>query len=82
MRVLASAERPLADVERPDIAAWAHALAAGVAASGELGDAKRGDRTILDALIPASEALLAAAQGNASLAEALERDRDSGTGRS
>jgi len=36
---------------------WAEAFADGVAAIGELGDAKPGDRTMLDALVPAAEAL-------------------------
>jgi dihydroxyacetone kinase len=36
---------------------WADAFADGVAAIGELGGARAGDRTMLDALVPASEAL-------------------------
>lgn len=36
---------------------WAEAFADGVAAIGELGGAKPGDRTMLDALVPAAEAL-------------------------
>ena len=39
---------------------WAAAFAAAVASVGELGGAKRGDRTMLDALEPASEAFTAA----------------------
>ncbi len=39
---------------------WAAALAAAVASIGELGGAKRGDRTMLDALEPASETFSAA----------------------
>ena len=36
---------------------WAQAFADGVAAIGDLGGARPGDRTMLDALVPASEAL-------------------------
>jgi dihydroxyacetone kinase len=41
----------------PTVPDWARAFADGVAAIGELGGAKPGDRTMLDALVPASEAL-------------------------
>jgi dihydroxyacetone kinase len=42
----------------PDAAmTWAEALRAGGAGIGELGDAALGDRTMLDALVPAAEAL-------------------------
>jgi len=43
--------------ERPTATDWARAFADGVAAIGELGGARPGDRTMLDALVPASEAL-------------------------
>lgn len=39
---------------------WADAFAAGVAAISELGGARVGDRTMVDALVPAAEALTAA----------------------
>jgi len=68
---LLRAARAIESVEEPDLMAWAVAFAAGVAAIGELGDAERGDRTMLDALIPASEALLSAAHCKASLDVAL-----------
>jgi dihydroxyacetone kinase len=42
---------------RPIAPDWARAFADGVAAIGELGGARPGDRTMLDALVPASEAL-------------------------
>lgn len=45
---------------RPSPADWATALAAAGAAIGELGGAKPGDRTMLDALIPAADAFRAA----------------------
>ncbi|MFI6586619.1 dihydroxyacetone kinase family protein [Embleya sp. NPDC050493] len=47
---------------------WREALAAGARAIGELGGAQVGDRTMLDALVPAGEALV----GGASLAEAID----------
>ncbi|MFE3199431.1 dihydroxyacetone kinase family protein [Embleya sp. NPDC055664] len=47
---------------------WREALAAGARAVGELGGARVGDRTMLDALVPAGEALV----GGASLAEAID----------
>jgi dihydroxyacetone kinase len=68
---LLRAAREMEGADGSDLAAWAQAFAAGVAAIGELGDAKRGDRTMLDALIPASEALLSAAQCQRSLEVAL-----------
>ena len=40
-----------------DVSSWSLALEAGVAAMMKYGGAKRGDRTMLDALLPASEAL-------------------------
>jgi dihydroxyacetone kinase len=46
--------------DTPGAAAWATAFAAAVAAIGELGGAKAGDRTMLDALQPASDAFSAA----------------------
>ncbi|WP_435017298.1 dihydroxyacetone kinase subunit DhaL [Tundrisphaera sp. TA3] len=53
---------------RDDPAAWPDAFRDGVAGVIELGGARAGDRTMLDALIPASEAL---AEGR-SLREAIE----------
>ena len=43
----------------PDPAAWVRAFAAGCDGIAALGGARPGDRTMLDALLPASEALLA-----------------------
>ena len=53
--------------------AWARAFAAAVASVGELGGAKRGDRTMLDALVPASEVFTAAVGEGAPLPEAWQR---------
>jgi dihydroxyacetone kinase len=51
---------------------WAEAFQQAVAAIGELGGAKPGDRTMLDALAPAAAAVTRLAAGNAKLAEILE----------
>ena len=58
-------------VERPTLAQWAQALDGGVQALAELGGAQPGQRTMLDALRPAADALLAAAQAGASPAQAF-----------
>ena len=58
------------DVAAAGTADWAAAFADGVAAIGELGGAKPGDRTMLDALLPAAAAMTAQAGDGASLAEA------------
>jgi ATP-dependent dihydroxyacetone kinase len=60
----------------PDAIAWARAFANAVASIGELGGAKRGDRTMLDALLPASEAFTAAVQEGLSLPAAWRRAVD------
>ncbi len=52
--VLAAAER-LATSSATEPLAWAEAFAAGCARVGEVGGASVGDRTMLDALVPASE---------------------------
>jgi dihydroxyacetone kinase len=50
---------------------WAEAFRAGCAAIGELGGATAGDRTMLDALLPAAEAFDAALQSGRSANEAI-----------
>ncbi len=52
---------------------WADALAAGCDAVAELGDAGRGDRTILDALVPAAEAFRDALASGAPARDAFAR---------
>ena len=52
---------------------WARAFASAVASIGELGGAKRGDRTMLDALEPASEAFTAALREGATISEGWRR---------
>ncbi|MFE8916420.1 dihydroxyacetone kinase subunit DhaL [Streptomyces globisporus] len=51
-------------------AQFAQALAAGVAAVGQLGGAQAGDKTMLDALLPAAEALATSFDGAAEAARA------------
>ena len=46
--------------QRLTVESWARAFSGAVASIGELGGAKRGDRTMLDALEPASDAFTAA----------------------
>ncbi len=52
---------------------WARAFASAVASVAELGGARRGDRTMLDALEPASEAFSAALQEGVAALEAWQR---------
>jgi len=60
----------------PTAADWSAALGEGIAAIGDLGGAKPGDRTMLDALLPAGAAFAAAAARSASAAEALAAAAD------
>ena len=46
----------LHDIPQPDAAAWLGAFEAGIEAIVELGGARPGDRTMIDALVPAAEA--------------------------
>ncbi len=57
---LLRASRSLADVDAPAPAAWAEAFAAAAATVSELGGARVGDRTMVDALRPAADAFQAA----------------------
>jgi dihydroxyacetone kinase-like protein len=52
---------------------WAAALEAGVAGVQDRGKAEPGDKTMIDALVPAGEALKEALGGGATFAEALRR---------
>ncbi len=54
-------------------AIWARAFETAVASVAELGGAKPGDRTMLDALVPASEAFSAAIKGGMATPEAWQR---------
>lgn len=58
---LLRASRFLSGLDSPSIADWAVALAAATQAVSELGGARPGDRTMVDALDPAARALTAAA---------------------
>jgi dihydroxyacetone kinase-like protein len=54
-----------------DLAGWTEAMQAAVAGVVQRGKAAPGDKTMVDALLPAVEALVQACQDNATLAEAL-----------
>lgn len=59
---LLRAARKLADDSGGELKSWTAAFSAGVVAIAELGGAKLGDRTMLDALLPAADALASAAR--------------------
>ena len=67
---LLRAARYIARCETLDAAAWADAFEHGVQAVAELGGAKPGDRTMLDALFPAVTAFKEALAANAPIAAA------------
>ncbi len=52
---------------------WAAAFAAGALGIAEIGGARVGDRTMLDALIPASDAFAAAVESGAEMRQVLEQ---------
>ncbi|MFJ9986691.1 dihydroxyacetone kinase subunit DhaL [Streptomyces globisporus] len=62
--------KALGDDDEVTQAQFAQALAAGVAAVGQLGGAQAGDKTMLDALLPAAEALATSFDGAAEAARA------------
>ena len=55
---------------------WAAALAAGVAGVQRRGKAELGDKTMIDALVPAVEALRSSLAGGATAGEALHRSTE------
>jgi dihydroxyacetone kinase-like protein len=59
-----------------DLAGWTEMLDAGVAGVQARGKAEPGDKTMVDALIPALDALRSAADDGADLHEALRRSAD------
>jgi dihydroxyacetone kinase-like protein len=69
--LLRRAGKALGDAAQAAPAEFAAALRAGVEGVAQLGGAAPGDATMLDALVPAVDALDAALGGGASLAEAL-----------
>jgi phosphoenolpyruvate---glycerone phosphotransferase subunit DhaL len=71
-----AAGRTLGDEPSPDGAALHAALAAGVAAVQDLGAAQPGDKTMVDALAPAVEALGAALDAGEAVAAALASAAD------
>jgi dihydroxyacetone kinase-like protein len=62
--------------EELDLAGWTAALQAGVDGVRARGKAEPGDKTMVDALLPALEALRAAEAEGASLSDALRRSAD------
>ena len=62
--------------EELDLAGWANALEAGVKGVQARGKAEPGDKTMIDALVPALEALRAAADDGTGLADALGRSAE------
>lgn len=74
--LLRRAGKSLGDVDDADTRAVAAALADGLAGVVELGQAEAGDKTMVDALIPATESLTAAADAGESLAEAVKAAAD------
>jgi dihydroxyacetone kinase-like protein len=65
-----------AGAEQLDIAGWTDALAAGVQGVQARGRAEPGDKTMVDALLPALEALRSAQADGADPADALRRSAD------
>jgi dihydroxyacetone kinase-like protein len=68
-----AAGRSLADAPAVEAGALRDALDAGVAAVRDLGAASPGDKTMVDALVPALDTLGLALAGGAGLADALDR---------
>ena len=67
---LSSSLKGKSEIELSD---WAEAVLAAVTAVQARGKAEPGDKTMVDALLPAAEALRAAADGGVTLAEGLAR---------
>jgi ATP-dependent dihydroxyacetone kinase len=70
---LLRAARELGTTGQPDATTWAAAFAAGVEAVAELGGAQAGDRTMLDALLPATAAFSTALREGVSPAPAWRK---------
>lgn len=68
----------LAGVEELTGADVVRAFDAGIAGVQKIGKATTGEKTMLDALVPATEALRAAVDGGASLGDALDAAADAG----
>jgi dihydroxyacetone kinase-like protein len=68
------------DQSRLTTSDWAEAFAAAVAGVQARGKARPGDKTMVDALLPARDAATAAAGGDATLAEALRAAADAAEG--
>ncbi|MBR7839405.1 dihydroxyacetone kinase subunit L [Actinospica durhamensis] len=70
--LLRATGKALGETESADVAALAAAFTAGVEAVAKLGGASVGDKTMIDALSPAVEALRAAAEDGVPTAQALD----------
>ncbi len=68
---LLRAARQLGTQEIPSAADWSVAFAAGVTAIMELGGARPGDRTMVDALVPAADSLAKSIASGATVQEAV-----------
>lgn len=69
--MLLKASRVLSGVNEPSVGQWAEALREGVIGIEQLGGARPGDRTMIDALHPAVEALSSASHRGTELGQAL-----------
>ncbi|MCB8877666.1 dihydroxyacetone kinase subunit DhaL [Acidisoma silvae] len=69
--MLLRASRSLTAASSVTPGAWAEAFAEGVQALAQLGDGRAGDRTMLDALLPAAEALRTALAGDVPVSAAI-----------
>ena len=79
--ILAAAGSALGDTDAADVQAQTRAARAGLDALQRIGGAELGDKTMLDALVPAVEALEAAAAAGDSAAEAWAKAATGGGGR-
>jgi dihydroxyacetone kinase len=77
--ILASLAAELGDTGRPSASAVAAGVAAGSAGVMAYGKADVGDKTMVDALVPFTDALTAAVDSGASLAEGWRRAAESAT---
>jgi dihydroxyacetone kinase len=75
---LMRAARHLADVEQPTAVEWGEAFTAAVEAVSLLGGAKPGDRTMIDALAPAAQALTQALAAGESPRDAWRKAVEAG----
>lgn len=75
---LMRASRRLTNLEQPTAADWAEAFTSAVEAVSELGGAKTGDRTMIDALAPAAQAFTTALTAGSSAPDAWKTAVEAG----